>query len=156
WEGPGVVVLAGDVLDLVPGDGATTAATLRTHRELGAAARAFTREPDRELIYLIGNHDGRLAWDACAAEQVAQGLRARLALTADLRFETARGWRTVRVEHGHRFDPANAFSDARNPHDTPIGYHVANDIVPALVPRTGKWLAGLQRLNEPLALPRVI
>jgi len=155
WDGPGVVVLAGDVLELLADPSVGPTAVVQAHRGLATAARAFAGGPDRHLLYLVGNHDGQLAWDEAAANLVAQRLGARLALSVDLRVETANGWRTVRIEHGHRLDPANAFTDARNPLDTPLGHHVAQ-LVPSVSRRAGSWLEGLERLVEPTAFPRMV
>lgn len=157
WEGPGVVVLAGDVVELLSGGVADPAEVLAAYPVLTAVARDFTSARDgRDLVYLIGNHDGRLAWDEAAAAVVAERLGARLALTADLRLETANGTKLVRVEHGHRFDAANAFVDPRDALDTPIGHHIAADCRLAETRTSGGWLAGVAHLNEPGELPRMV
>ncbi len=153
WTGPGAVVLAGDVIELVAGTGDPRPA-LAAHAGLPAELRSFAATPGRQVIYVVGNHDGRLAWDTEAARRLAGQTGARLAFAVDLLVETGRGTRRVRVEHGHRFDPANAFTDPRDPLDVPFGHHLLRQSLPAL--RQQSWLAGVERLADPLALPAFV
>jgi lysylphosphatidylglycerol synthetase-like protein (DUF2156 family) len=88
-----------------------------------------------------------LAWDASAADEV-RAIGAQLALTADVICETGEGPVRVRVEHGHRFDAANAFADPRNPAETPLGHHVVADLLPALDQPRLDWLDGLAHLAD--------
>jgi lysylphosphatidylglycerol synthetase-like protein (DUF2156 family)/UDP-2,3-diacylglucosamine pyrophosphatase LpxH len=157
WAGPGVLVLLGDVLELLLGDAATTtdpAGALAAHSHFCAALKRFSAEPGRRIVYVIGNHDGRIAWDAESARTVVAATGASLCLTADLRFATGVGPRTVRVEHGHRLDPSNAFADPRNPLDIPLGHHVVREALPALEGAT--WLSGVEHLADPASIPNFI
>jgi 3',5'-cyclic AMP phosphodiesterase CpdA len=142
WAGPGVLVLLGDVVELLLGDNAADPSpALAAHPRFTAALTRFSDEPGRRILYVIGNHDGRLAWDAAAARTIAAATGAALCLSADLRFATAAGLRTVRVEHGHRLDPSNSFADPRNPLDIPLGHHVVREALPAL--EGAAWLSGV-------------
>ncbi|HEV7536129.1 MAG TPA: metallophosphoesterase, partial [Acidimicrobiia bacterium] len=133
WAGPGVLVLNGDILELLLGnDSGDPAPALGAHPRFTAALARFAAEPARRIVYVVGNHDGRLAWDANAARTITDQLGAELCLAAELHFETAAGPRTVRVEHGHRLDPSNSFADPRNPLDIPVGHHVVREALPAL------------------------
>jgi 3',5'-cyclic AMP phosphodiesterase CpdA len=155
WAGPGVLVLNGDILELLLGnDSGDAAPALAAHPRFTTALARFAAEPGRRIVYVVGNHDGRLAWDAAAARTVAATTGAQLCLRADLRFETGAGARTVRVEHGHRLDPSNAFVDPRNPLDIPLGHHVVKEALPAL--EGAAWLAGVEHLAEPAAIPNFI
>src|SRR5438552_12925074 len=96
WAGPGVLVLLGDILELLLGDNAgDPGPALLAHPRFTAALARFVAEPGRRIVYVVGNHDGRLAWDADAARTVTAQTGADLCLTADLRFETGAGPRTV-------------------------------------------------------------
>ena len=155
WAGPGVLVLLGDILELLLGsDAADPGPALDAHPELTAALNGFTAEPGRRIVYVIGNHDGRLAWDATAAGVVAATTGAALCLSLDLRFSTGDGPRAVRVEHGHRLDPSNAFADPRNPLDIPLGHHVVREALPAL--EGAAWLSGVEHLADPASVPSFI
>jgi len=144
-----------DILELLLGD--TTgdpAPALLAHPRFTAALARFAVEPGRRIVYVVGNHDGRLAWDGAAARAVTAETGAELCLTADLRFETGAGVRTVRLEHGHRLDPSNAFADPRNPLDIPLGHHVVKEALPAL--EGAAWLSGVEHLADPSSIPSFI
>ncbi|HET7487987.1 MAG TPA: phosphatidylglycerol lysyltransferase domain-containing protein [Acidimicrobiales bacterium] len=155
-DGPGVVVLNGDIVELLAGDDPDVAAILGSHRRFVDAVRRFGEGPGRSVIYLIGNHDWKLAWDAKAAAAVCKAFGARLALTADLVLETGQGERRVRVEHGNRLDPANRFTDIRNPLDAPLGHHVVRELLPALRSGERDWLEGVAVLSDPIAFPEFV
>jgi hypothetical protein len=156
WVGPGVLVLAGDVLELLAGGGAEPARVLAAHPRLVGSIRAFARQEGRRVVYLVGNHDARLAWDVAWAGQVIGGLGADLALALELHLHTGRSVERVRVEHGHRFDPANAPVDPRNPRETPLGHHVVTELLPALEQSRQRWLAGVEWLSDPAAFPAFV
>ena len=155
WAGPGVLVLNGDILELLLGDNAgDPAPALAAHPRFTAALSRFAAEPGRRILYVVGNHDGRLAWDADAVRTVADQTGAELCLAAEVRFETGGGPRVVRIEHGHRLDPSNAFADPRNPLDIPLGHHVVKEALPAL--ESALWLSGVEHLADPASIPSFI
>jgi lysylphosphatidylglycerol synthetase-like protein (DUF2156 family) len=161
WTGPGVLVLAGDVFELLAGPPDVTAA-LTAHRDFADALERFVRatEPDRTIVVLAGNHDGRLAWDGRARRDLERRLgdpaphRLVHALAVDLAVETGAGIRVVRVEHGHRLDPVNALHDPRDPSETPLGAYVVTELLPALPDKP--WMAGVESLSDPSALPAFV
>jgi lysylphosphatidylglycerol synthetase-like protein (DUF2156 family)/UDP-2,3-diacylglucosamine pyrophosphatase LpxH len=157
--GPGVVVLAGDCLELLSAGVEGTALprvelTLAAHGRLAGALHAFAAEPGRAVIYLLGNHDARLAWDRPAATTVCAALGAQLALAVQLRLHAGEGERMVRVEHGNRFDATSRFVDARDPLDSPLDHHVTRELIPAISREA--WLADAADLPDPTALPRYV
>ncbi|MFN0091609.1 MAG: hypothetical protein ACKVWR_15275, partial [Acidimicrobiales bacterium] len=161
WAGPGAVIFAGDVFELwAPPDAPPDlAAILAAHPELVCAVARFAGGADRRVVVLPGNHDGRLAWDRAARRTLALVLRAEVALAVELVAEGEGGGpaRRVRVEHGHRFDPANAFADPRSPTDSPLGQHIAAEILPRLLgPGGGRWLAGVESLADPVDFPSFV
>ncbi len=156
WDGPGAVVLAGDILELLAGGDPDPAEILADHHRLVTALRTFAGGPERSVVYLIGNHDNRLGWDAEAAHLVAESMQAQLAFAAELVLETAAGPRRVRVEHGNNFDPANTFTDPRNPLDAPLGHHIVREVLPALHMADRPWLAGMETLDDPVAFPSFV
>jgi len=158
WTVPGVVVLAGDCFELLAGNSSSPGPALQAHPRLARALRDFAAAPNRRLLCLPGNHDGRLAWDARAVRALEGLTGAELALAVDLVVATGAGERRVRVEHGHQCDPHNAFADPRNPCDTPLGHHLVREIMPGLrsAPGTATWLAGFEELADPVAFPRFL
>ncbi|HYX44741.1 MAG TPA: phosphatidylglycerol lysyltransferase domain-containing protein, partial [Acidimicrobiales bacterium] len=154
WSGPGAVVFAGDLIELLATNVNSPSRALAAHPRLTRAVRQFAEDEGRRVVCLVGNHDGQLAWDGDAARQLGEALRAEVALAADLRFATGAGERRVRVEHGHQLDAANAFVDPHNPCDTPLGHHVVREVLPAI--RDQVWLEGLADLADASAFPSFI
>lgn len=157
WDGPGVVVLAGDCFELLGEAHRDPARALAAHPRFTAALAGFATGPDRHVVVLPGNHDGHLAWHAPATAAVREGLRASVALAVDLDLACTAGARRVRVEHGHQLDPANAFADPRDPAETPLGHHVVQDLLPQVDGLTRRaWGQGLGLLADPLDLPGLL
>jgi len=157
WDGPGVVVLAGDCFEMLAEPHLDPGLALDAHPRFAAALTGFGAGPDRHVIVLPGNHDGHLAWHPSAIETLRTRLGATLALTVDLDLDCGAGTRRVRIEHGHQLDPANAFVDPRDPAETPLGHHIVQDLMPQVegLTRTA-WGQGLGLLADPLDLPAVI
>jgi lysylphosphatidylglycerol synthetase-like protein (DUF2156 family)/UDP-2,3-diacylglucosamine pyrophosphatase LpxH len=156
WAGPGAIVIAGNLFDLLA-DGASPdpRQALAAHPRLAVALQHFQGE-GRRVVVLPGARDARLAWDERASQAVAQELGAELALAAELHVATGGGSRVVRVEPGHRFDPRSAPVDPRNPADTPLAHHVAQQVLPALGAARSTWLLGADRLANEADLPRFV
>jgi UDP-2,3-diacylglucosamine pyrophosphatase LpxH len=149
---PLIVVLAGDVVELLGFSESTATEILRAHEDLCAALLAVTARGG-QVIYTIGTHDGDLAWDLKAAEAVREMMGARLCLAADL---ILAGGRKVRIEHGHQLDPYNCFCDARNPLDTPIGHHIVREVVPRIEWLGQGWLDGAHEMADPTDFPSFV
>ncbi|MEA2716762.1 MAG: lysyl-tRNA synthetase, class, partial [Actinomycetota bacterium] len=154
WDGPGLAVFAGDVVELLATAANSPERAMAAHPRLASAAARFAAVPGRRVVCLVGNHDARLAWDARHAAQLREVLHAELALAAELRFETGRGPRRVRVEHGHQLDPGNAFDDPRNPGETPMGHHLVREVLPNLQEQA--WLDGWKDLDGAARLPAFV
>jgi UDP-2,3-diacylglucosamine pyrophosphatase LpxH len=155
-RGFGVLILAGDVFELWAGTAPNAAGSMSSHPQFAAAVKEFAAAPDRHVICLPGNHDGRLGWDPDAA-RVAEGLGARLAFAVELVLPDAGGPERVHVEHGHRWDPANMFHDPRNPLDTPLGQHIVQEILPDLAKEDSSGiLAGVESLEDPRTFPSFV
>ncbi|MHB1911516.1 MAG: hypothetical protein ACYCTI_05615, partial [Acidimicrobiales bacterium] len=158
WDGPGAVVVAGNLLDLSgpgPGPGAAdVAAALDGHGELVRAMAAFAGEEGRRLVCLPGNRDRRLAWDAELAGDLRRRMGAELALVVELEVETGAGRRRVRIEPGQRFDPSFRVGDPANPAESPIGQHMLEEVLPNLA--RSRWATDADRLADPASLLRFV
>lgn len=168
---PVTVVLAGDILELL-GNPETSPQTILDAHPLLVGALCGVRERGGRVVYVVGNHDVRLAWDAAAAGQVRAVLGVELVLQADLVLPADEPLR-LRIEHGHGQDPFNIVTDPRDPLDTPLGHHVVTDVLPRLsflgagrgvLPADGdvdaavggepdRWLSGAGELVDPLDFP---
>src|SRR5262249_30586392 len=60
WVGPGLLVFAGDTVELLAEQPDDAAAGLQSHRRLTDAVRAFAAGGERAVLYLISSHDTRL------------------------------------------------------------------------------------------------
>ncbi len=153
WEGPGCVVLAGDVVDLIATDDPDLDAILDANAAVVSTLRRFAEGPAHQLFLLPGLHDAALARDPVRCRNLCDAIGARAASSLELRFATAAGERRVRVEPGARFDPRAAPS---HPGDTPLAHHLFAEIIPSLGPARFGWLAGIDRLPDLSALPRFL
>ncbi|MEV4134960.1 phosphatidylglycerol lysyltransferase domain-containing protein [Dactylosporangium sp. NPDC049742] len=153
-DGPGAVVLNGDVIELWGEPGGTVEAALDAHPRLTGALRAFAAAPGRQVIVVVGNHDAAIAWDGVSAKTFARQAGARCALAVELDVETPAGRKVVRVEHGHAYDPANALRDPRNPLDSPLGQHIVQEVLPEV--RHTPLLADLTAIADPNAIGQYV
>ncbi len=148
--GPGVVVVAGDLFDLALGTQTEVEGALRAYPRLRDALAAYAAGPGRSVVVLPGSQDACLAWSDRARRIVEAQLGARVSLSVDLLVATGAGERRVRVEPGHQLDPAHAFTDPRNGGESPVGQHLAREIFPVVDRAGAGWLAGVERLADPL------
>lgn len=155
WDGPGVLAMAGDVVELWAGQHPQVETALDAHPELVRAISAFAAAPDRQVIYLIGNHDGRLAWDDEQRTEAVRRLGCEVTLAAEIGVRGVAG-STVRMEHGHVYDPANAFEDPRDPYASPLGQHIVQEFLPSMSQLRIQMLDGLDFLTDPRTLPALI
>lgn len=151
--GPVILVLGGDILDLLQAQAPTRAGTSGPngsaagrqsqlgplHRVLdgpdavllGRVLRRLATRPDARIVYLVGNHDAALAWDAAARRQVADQFGVRdIVLRLRVRVERGAGeplW--LAAEHGDAFDPYNRRTDPFDPLESPAGEHVVTEVV---------------------------
>jgi len=146
------VLLAGDTVELLGFSEATATEILRAHEDLCAALLAVV-ERGGQVIYIIGNHDGDVAWDVKSADAVRDLTGARLCLEADLILD---GGRRVRVEHGHQLDPYNCFHDPRNSLDKPLGHHIVREVIPRLELLGKGWIDGAHEMADPTDFPSFV
>lgn len=152
WDGPGLVVVAGNLFDLlVPGTGGLEA-ILDAHPTLVGALVRFSAPAGRRLVCLPGSRDARLAWDRAMAGCLSVRLGAEVAISAVLSIDTGAGRRVVRVESGRRFDPRHAVADPTDPSESPLGQHILAEVIPNVA--RAPWSQGADRLTDPSALAR--
>ena len=132
WQGPGVLVVAGNLVQPTP---TTDPARLVTrafdaHDRLREAIRAFNATSGRQSWVLCGWRDGELTEPAARAALSALGLS--VAHSLELRLATASGVRRVAVE-------------AASPTYSPTQLHPS-----------AEWLVGEERLEDPSSAPRFL
>ncbi|MGC8627213.1 MAG: bifunctional lysylphosphatidylglycerol flippase/synthetase MprF [Acidimicrobiales bacterium] len=159
WDGPGAVVIAGDLFDFggpdrrrpAQGGPQCLAASLDAHPLLVTALRAFSCVPGRKAVVLPGSRDAWLKGSPSSVallEQLA-GVEVAGAVAAEMR--TTAGTSRVRVE------------PAEPPTGAPVQYFMPRvaqrlaGVVPGLWQgSTSSWLAGIDDLDDPAALPRFV
>ena len=155
WHGPGVLVFAGDLVELWAGEEPSIRTALDAHPEFVEAVSAFASGEGRTVLYLVGNHDGCAAWDPETILEATTRLGCQVSLTAEIDVEGVDG-STVRMEHGHATDPANRFDDPRDPYASPLGQHVVKEFLPSFSVVEGDWLDGVETLADPRTFPAFI
>src|ERR1700722_1030003 len=149
WQGPGTVVLAGNLLDLrrcSPDEteemhdlAGVARGALDAHRLLAQSLKSFAAASDRRLICLPGAMDSALAARS-EARSVIEELGAEVAPAVDLLCETAAGERRVKVLPGADLLGARGPGPASSEREAPD------------VP----WQDGMDRLADSSALPRLV
>jgi len=127
WQGPGVVVLSGQLV--APRSDATIdpSTALLAHHDLMAAFTAFAARPESRVVAVVG--------EAGLPDDVAEVLGAHgvsLEAGVDLHCMTGAGVRNVLIRTG------TPYADTRHPSD-------------AAAPGNDRpWLAGMERLDDPV------
>ena len=140
-EGPVELVLAGDFFDFllieeVPkGENRASETISRPeYEELFSALRRFAARDKHRVIYLPGNHDAEMWWNAEIRKTLSEErLVNEFALSYTARFESTPN-RTIYCEHGNEFDSANTITDYEDRLDTPLGDHIVTDVVRRVMP----------------------
>jgi UDP-2,3-diacylglucosamine pyrophosphatase LpxH len=150
--GPVELVLAGDFFDCLR-IGAVAAGENRisqtlaepAYADLFAALRDLASGKDRKLVYMPGNHDAEVWWNADIRRSLeAAGLVHDFTLSYAASFASDPA-ALVYCEHGNEFDIANLKRNYDDPYDTPLGDHIVTEIIPRL---PHGWTASALQLNE--------
>jgi lysylphosphatidylglycerol synthetase-like protein (DUF2156 family) len=166
WDGPGVLVIAGNLFDLIVSASplADSKRSLEAHPALGQALSRFLTTDDRRVIRQTGTHEPGYDTDPeTMAALTARGVE-QLG-PVDLYLHTATDVRVVRVEPGEHAYAAGCIA-------TETEFDPAADAKPGVVggssagrgwrslsaqaDRDAPWLVGLNRLNDPSALSRFV
>jgi lysylphosphatidylglycerol synthetase-like protein (DUF2156 family) len=157
WSGPGVLVFNGNLV----ADASDVSAVLGAQPHLVRSLCDFAARPGRRVVVLPGDRDAALAWSEPVRRAIRDGMASDIALSVDLVMATGSGTRRVHVEPGHRLDPLAAFTDPRNPGESPIAQHFREQLVPSVLARGGGdgrrgWLSGVDRLADPGSFSRFV
>ena len=166
WDGPGILIIAGNLFDLTGGRSPREAAreSLEAHPALGRAFTRFLAVDERRVIRQIGTHEPGYDTDPETLGAMAAGGVEQLG-PVDLHLQTATGVRVVRVEPGeHAYasgcsGPETEFDPAADAKPGVIGHSAAGRGWRSLAARSTEdapWLVGLSRLSDPSALSRFV
>ncbi len=166
WDGPGVLIIAGNLFDLIVSASplADSKRSLEAHPALGQALSRFLTTDDRRVIRQTGTHEPGYDTDPeTMAALTARGVE-QLG-PVDLYLHTATDVRVVRVEPGEHAYAAGCtateteFDPAADAKPGVVGRSSAGRgwrSLAAQADRDAPWLAGLNRLNDPSALSRFV
>ncbi len=164
WEGPGILIIAGNLFDLDGVDDASgwTEAALDAHPALAPALREFLAGDGRRVLRQLGDREAgakdRTA--GCDHRSALTGLGVEAVGPIDLHLHTGTGSRVVRVEQGGCTGHSDATSSKAQP---PVG--AGPNGSPAgggwrgLLSRPEEdapWLEGADRLADPTACARFV
>ncbi len=166
WDGPGVLVIAGNLFDLT---GCATPLeqvnrTMAAHPVLRDALDRFLGGSERRVIRQTGTHEPGYDTDPeMIAAITARGVE-QLG-PVDLHLRTATGVRVVRVEPGeHAYAPGcsgpeTEFDPSADAKPGAVGHSAAGRGWRSLAAQStddAPWLAGLDRLSDPSSLSRFV
>src|SRR5438094_950864 len=84
-DGPGAIVLNGDIIELWAGSQPNVAGALGAHPKFTKAIKEFSAQPNHHVIFVVGNHDGRLGWGETDQKVLKAQLGAELAFRLELK-----------------------------------------------------------------------
>jgi lysylphosphatidylglycerol synthetase-like protein (DUF2156 family) len=166
WDGPGILVIAGNLFDLTDSSSPLAGArgSLDAHPDLAQALTRFLTVDERRVIRQTGTHEPGFDTDPEATAVVAARGVEQLG-PVDLHLHTATGIRVVRVEPGaHAYTsgcsgPETEFDPAADAKPGIIGQSSAGKGWRSLAAQStddAPWLVGLDRLSDPSALSRFV
>ncbi|HXW34790.1 MAG TPA: hypothetical protein VEJ87_09455, partial [Acidimicrobiales bacterium] len=140
WEGPGLVVIAGNLFDLTaatadPVKGVERA--VANHPRLFDALSSFACGEDRRMVCLPGRKDHQLG-DSPPTRRGLEQLGIEVATSADLDLTSASGVRRVRIESSSTSEVHAAVGNPLKPDPT------------------APWQEGVDRLSEPSEVQRFL
>jgi UDP-2,3-diacylglucosamine pyrophosphatase LpxH len=127
--------------------------TIKKHQEL---FDAFKKAGGKITITAIpGNHDNELACDK-NFRKILKNYNINFVSEEFIKREINN--KTIWIEHGHRFDFFNSFTNFKNPLDKPPSYHITNLItlkIPFLVKHENhEWLADIDSVHPLELVPK--
>ncbi len=166
WDGPGVLIIAGNLFDLIVSASplADSKKCLEAHPALALALTRFLTYENRRVIRQTGTHEPGYGTDPETMAAIAARGVEQLG-PVDLYLHTATDIRVVRVEPGEHayaegctgteteFNPAaDAKPGVVGPSSAGRGWRSLS----AQADRDSPWLVGLNRLSDPSALSRFV
>ena len=163
WEGPGLVVVAGNTFDLraATDPAAMALAALDAQPRLAGALKAFATDEERRVVLLPGTNDAALRHDP-ATRQAVTGIGLQVAGAVDLELKTAAGTRRVRVDASvpavpaPHPDAAAGNGSGRGARRGEPGAGAGAGAFSVSPDPTAAWQAGLDRLADPAGMQRFL
>lgn len=155
FDKPGVVVLNGDILELWhPGSEFTK--IIDAHKDFWKTLHDYALTPSHRVVYVVGNHDGDVAWNDRAQAEIEKATGAKVALELELTLSA--GWKHKKIifNHSHQLDPDNTFIDQFDPNDFPFGKYVVQNIIPSAKEASPSLFFNIEHLVDRSAVGKVL
>lgn len=159
WDGPGVIIIAGNLLDLfTPAEKHDTDyAQFISTCPLFVSLRSLCERAQVKIFAIPGLRDSRLAFDATLVDAINDFVPIEISLKIDLRIANIDGTDRVLITSGREFDPLSRALDPFSPAETPWAQHLMSEFWPRYkFSRKSDWLYGVERLRDPNSSARFI
>jgi len=168
WDGPGILIIAGNLFDLTGCDDPqhTAGRAIDAHPQLARSFLRFLQVDDRRILRQRGTHEpveitrgirGHTDGSSDVVGRLAEAGVEHLG-AIDLHVQTGTGTRVVRVEpatHVYTSDTTGVLTADTKPGLTTGGGHHWYDFVHDS-PEDAPWLEGVHQLSDPSALSRFV
>ncbi len=155
-DGPGVIVFAGNLFDLLSaGKFESLIDLIKEHSTFFEELEALVNERGFSLYVIPGSRDRELAWNEPFRHELWQQFRAKIAIKASLCIETTSTTKYVSITSGREYDRRSAPQDFFSPSDTPWTTHLVGEIIPSITSKA-KWLDGMDLIDDPSSLSRFV
>lgn len=155
FDKPGVVVLNGDILELWH-PGSEFAKIVEAHKEFWKLLHQYSQVPSHRVVYIVGNHDGEVAWNDQALAEIAKVTGGKVALELELALSGSWKHQKFIFNHSHQLDPDNAFIDQLDPNDFPFGKYVVQNIIPSVKNASPSLFANIEHLVDRSKVGKVL
>ncbi len=152
WDKPGVIVLNGDIVEAWQPNSRLTK-DIQAHKVFWKLLKDYLADSKHSVIYIVGNHDGEMAWNDDAIAKIERLSGAKVGLQLEVSLSNGK---KLLFDHGHQLDPDNAFVDQLDPNDKPFGKYVVQKIIPTAKESSPKLFANLEHLINRSAAQSVI
>lgn len=155
FDQPGVLVLNGDIVELWQPD-SDVAKILQAHSDFWKLIYDYSQMPSHRVVYVVGNHDGELAWNDQAIAELEKVSGAKVTLELELSLSSSWQQKKIIFNHSHQLDADNAFMDPFDPNDFPFGKYVVQNIIPSAKSISASLFADIEHLTDRSAVGKVL
>lgn len=159
WDGPGAIIIAGNLLDLLtPIDEQDTHySRFVSSSPIFATLRSLSQRAKVKIFVIPGFRDAQLAFDASLVGVINNYLPIEISLKIDLIIANIEGTDRVLITSGREFDPLSRALDPFSSTETPWAQHLISEFWPRYkFSRKSNWLHGVERLRDPNSSARFI
>lgn len=155
FDKPGVIVLNGDIAELWQ-PGSDLQKDLTAHKDFWKVISEYALAPSHKVVYVVGNHDGEMAWNDEAIAQVEKLSGGKVVIELELNLGSSWKQEKIIFNHSHQLDVDNAFIDQFDPNDYPFGKYVVQTIIPIAKQASPGLFANAEHLIDRSGVARLL